>query len=125
VKVEFNQFFETQWSQFLKKTSNRLKGVFYQHDESKPLIYINDSEYIGDADQFSQWALYNFAYQDKDGLNAYTKMTKEAQLDTFNNAKNRDYAQMHITHSGENEVVVFELFSDIAPKTCANFMALC
>ena len=32
---------------------------------------------------------------------------------------------MHITHSGENGTVVFELFSDIAPKTCANFMSLC
>ncbi len=32
---------------------------------------------------------------------------------------------MDLTHSGESGVVVFELFSDIAPKTCANFLALC
>lgn len=35
-----------------------MKGVFYEHPESNALIYLNDSDYIGDADQFVQWALY-------------------------------------------------------------------
>jgi cyclophilin family peptidyl-prolyl cis-trans isomerase len=52
-------------------------------------------------------------------------MAKEAQIETFNHAKNREYAKMDLTHSGESGVVVFELFSDIAPKTCANFLTLC
>jgi|APGre2960657444_1045066.scaffolds.fasta_scaffold426290_1 hypothetical protein len=52
VKVEYHQFFETQWSEFLKKTANELKGVFYEHDEKEPLVYINGSEYVGSADQF-------------------------------------------------------------------------
>jgi len=52
-------------------------------------------------------------------------MAKDAQLETFNNAKNREYAQIHLTHSGETGLVVFELFSDVVPKTCANFMSLC
>ena len=29
VTAECLQFFETQWEEFLKKTANRLKGVFY------------------------------------------------------------------------------------------------
>lgn len=32
---------------------------------------------------------------------------------------------MQFSHSGEIGNVVYELFSDIAPKTCANFLALC
>lgn len=42
VKAECLQFFETQWSQFLKKISNKLKGVFYEHPEQNALIYLND-----------------------------------------------------------------------------------
>lgn len=60
VHVECLQFFETQWSQFMKKIANNLKGVFYDHDETKTLIYLNDNEYIGDGDQFSQWVLYKY-----------------------------------------------------------------
>lgn len=52
-------------------------------------------------------------------------MVKEAHLETFNNTKNRDYAKMAISHSGEEGNLIFELFSDVAPKTCANFMSLC
>jgi len=29
VTIECMQFFETQWEDFLKKTANSLKGVFY------------------------------------------------------------------------------------------------
>ena len=32
---------------------------------------------------------------------------------------------MQFAHSGEVGRVIFELFSDIAPKTCENFLALC
>ena len=74
VHVECLQFFETQWSQFLKKIANDLKGVFYDHKDTSALIYLNGKDYIGDADQFTQWALYNFQYMDKDGLNVYNKI---------------------------------------------------
>jgi len=60
------EFFETQWEQFLKKTANTYKGVFYEH-ESSPLIYLaNNNEYIGDGEDFSMWALHNF--NEKDSL---------------------------------------------------------
>lgn len=32
---------------------------------------------------------------------------------------------MTISHSGVSGVVILELFKDIAPKTCQNFMSLC
>jgi cyclophilin family peptidyl-prolyl cis-trans isomerase len=41
-----------------------LKGVFYTHDSEKALIFVNGREYIGDADEFQQWALYKFHYHD-------------------------------------------------------------
>ena len=29
VSIECLQFFETQWEEYIKKTANKLKGVFY------------------------------------------------------------------------------------------------
>lgn len=125
VQVECLQFFESQWSQFLKKTSNDLKGVFYNHKDSSALIYLNGKDYIGDADQFTQWALYNFQYMDQDGLNVYNKMAAQTYTEAINNSNTRRYATMNISHSGVSGDVVFELFSDIAPSTCENFIGLC
>jgi cyclophilin family peptidyl-prolyl cis-trans isomerase len=125
IRADCHQFFETQWSQFLKKTSNQLKGVFYNHDESKALIFLNGHEYIGDADEFAQWALYRFNYQDKDGLPVYTKLAHDTYTEAINQSDSRSYATMTITHSGVSGNVILELFKDIAPKTCNNFMNLC
>jgi hypothetical protein len=63
VHVEFLQFFETQWEEYLKKTANKLKGVFYSHEES-PLVILNDKDYIGDQDKFLEYALHKFKFRD-------------------------------------------------------------
>lgn len=130
LEVECLQFFETQWILFLKKISNDLKGVFYEHDDKCALIYLNGKDYIGDANSFAKWALFNFNHIEKDGLNAYNKMASETYSNSINSSATRKYASMTFTHCEEdkkevsNEIVI-ELFSNIAPKTCENFLALC
>lgn len=100
--------------------------MFYDHKESNALILLNDKQYIGDADQFAKWALYHFEFMDKDGTHEYAKMASEAYTNAINHSQTRKFAQMNISHSSqEAQQVVFELFSDIAPLTCANFVSLC
>lgn len=65
VEIECCQFFETQWHQYLKQLANKLGGAFYDHSPNHTLVFINGCEYVGDADRFSQWALYNYQYQDQ------------------------------------------------------------
>lgn len=113
----------TQWNQFLKKTAKNLG--FYNHDENKCLIYLNDADYIGNADEFSQWALYNYSHLDKNGLSIYSKIAEDIYRETINNSKTRKYAVMTLNYSGNSEQIVFELFSDICPKTVDNFLGLC
>jgi cyclophilin family peptidyl-prolyl cis-trans isomerase len=125
IKVECLQFFETQWDQFIKKTANDLKGVFYEHDESNALVYLNGAQYIGDADAFAQWALYNYQLLDKDGLIYYEKLAKEAYAKAINNSETKAYAKMTVSHSGVKGDVIFELFQDVAPITCRNFISFC
>jgi len=49
VTIECLQFFETQWEEYIKKTANKLKGIFYQHSGTH-LILLNDTEYIGNCE---------------------------------------------------------------------------
>jgi cyclophilin family peptidyl-prolyl cis-trans isomerase len=41
------------------------------------------------------------------------------------NSPDKDYVFMDVSINGMIQKVVFELFSDIAPKTCDNFQKLC
>ena len=124
VTAECLQFFETQWEEFLKKTANRLKGVFYQHSGNH-IIYLNDGEYIGSAEKFAEYALHNFAYMDNSNMMIYEKKASDSFKKMINQSKTRKYASMNINFSGMDTTVIFELFHDIAPRTCANFLALC
>ena len=125
LQIECLQFFQTQWIQFLKKNANNLKGDFYEHNQASTLIYLDDKTYIGDSDQFTQWALYNYTHLDKNGLIHYNKQAKDAYEEAINNSKTRKYASMTISSHGQTETVVFELFNDIAPRTSENFLSLC
>ena len=124
VTAECLQFFETQWEEFLKKTAFTLKGVFYQHTGSH-IIYLNDKEYVGNSDAFANWALHSFSYMDNSHSIIYDKMAADAYRKMINSSKTRKYAYMSLNFAGVDQTVVYELFHDIAPKTCDNFISLC
>ena len=73
VKIECLQFFETQWDLFVKKMSNKLKGDFYNHVDS-PLIYLNDREFIGNGDDFAEWALLNYKISSNEPVALWNSM---------------------------------------------------
>jgi len=125
VQVEILCFFETQWHQYLEKFAHELKGVFYDHPKDQCLIILNDRDYIGSPDKFTQWALYNYAFEVKEGTFFYEKKAIKSQVDAFNASTTSKFVYMNIASEGITEQVVFELFSNLAPKTCQNFISLC
>jgi len=108
----------------MKKTAFTLKGVFYQHSGSH-IIFLNDKEYVGNSDAFATWALHKFSYMDNSHSIIYDKMAADAYRKMINHSKTRKYAFMNISFSGIDTTVVYELFYDIAPRTCENFLSLC
>lgn len=131
ITYEVYQFFETQWHFYLKRTENEKKGCYYEHDPEAPLIQLNGCEYVGDHNDFAKWALFNFNYKDQNeqGLAFYHQMAKQACTKQYNNTPGRKYAFIDfkwVENEQEcNSKVVFELFADIAPRTCENFFQLC
>ena len=61
VEIVIHGLFETQWEEYLKKTQNDKKGVFFNH-KGPILVYVNDNILIGDTDAFLDYALNEFRY---------------------------------------------------------------
>ena len=128
VQVEVHQFFETQWEEFLYKTAQRLKGVFYEHKAS-PLVLLDDTEYIGDQDAFAEYVLHTYRFKDENSSRHYESVARSTYAKAINESKTCKYVCMTFSdvasQSPANYEVRFELFHSIAPKTCENFLALC
>lgn len=101
------------------------KGLFYTHKHS-PLVICNNDEYIGGVDQFLEWALQQFRYTDNTHDIIYKKLAYDAIKRVVNETPGRSYSFMNLnTGAAMSSQVVFELFDDVAPLTCANFKELC
>jgi len=83
-------------------------------------------EFIGGAPQFMAWIRQVYGYVDK-GTNGmfYKRLAKVAYRDALA-ATGRDYVYMdiHVGQRFEGRLVI-ELFNDLLPKTCTNFLSLC
>jgi len=124
VSSECLAFFETQWEEYIKRTANKLKGVFYHH-AGNHLILLNDEEYVGNSEQFATYILHRFAYMDNSMNVVYERLAANQFKKMINTSKTRKYAKLDITFNNMTNTVYFELFNDIAPRTVANFLGLC
>lgn len=86
---------------------------------------LNDSEYVGNAEQFATYILHRFAYMDNSMNIVYERLASNSFKKLINTSKTRKYAEVSFTSGGRVSTVYFELFNDLAPRTVANFLGLC
>lgn len=108
----------------MKKLQVEKKGQFFQHKQS-PLVYVNDSIYIGDSEAFMEWVLCEFRYLDKSSMIIYKKKANDSMKNLIENTSGRDYVYLDVHTNGMTQKVVVELFSEYAPQTADNFRKLC
>jgi len=117
--------FETDWNNFLKEIRQKYGGPFITHKMS-PLVFLNENEYIGGMEKFLQFAYNEYKYIDKVNMVFYKKRCKNNLIKITIENPIRKYCYMDFVLSkNHNFTVIFELFLDIAPKTCKNFISLC
>jgi len=70
------------------------------------------------------WALLNFWYLDNSKLTIYKKKAELSLKKAINDTVGKQYVFMDIRigEEGAPTKVVFELFWNLAPKTCDNFL---
>jgi len=121
VTVETVSLFEFEWSQWLM--ANRAKYQLWQ-DEIQFMVAINDDADT-DYQQFYSFCEEKYKYEESDDPD-FQNIAKMARLNRMKSSK-RDYC--HITLARDSEALpgalVMELFTDLAPKTVENFVALC
>jgi len=79
--------------------------------------------YIGAMKMFLGWCKNTYSYVDGTHKIFYERLAKK-HMQRFMDSTGRDYCTLDISVGGTVEgTLLIELFSDVAPKTCANFCA--
>nr|XP_033795103.1 probable inactive peptidyl-prolyl cis-trans isomerase-like 6 isoform X2 [Geotrypetes seraphini] len=114
---------EFDWNLFLEEKKKELKGEIWAYD-STVMCFIND-QLLGDDANFLNWAYKNWAYTDFRPLPLYRTLAEDFCLTYMKNSKHV-FVYMDITiQEHPTGRLLFELFSDLCPKTCENFRCLC
>ncbi|XP_041950512.1 probable inactive peptidyl-prolyl cis-trans isomerase-like 6 isoform X2 [Alosa sapidissima] len=114
---------ECDWHTYLNNKKRELRGEVWQFDA--PLMVYLSGRLIGDEKELARWAheVWGFTLHRPHALNL-------ALAEDYYTNHLRDTGHMFVYMDVEIRGVVagrllFELFCDICPKTCANFRALC
>eukprot|EP01112_Ceratiomyxa_fruticulosa_P007846 TRINITY_DN2042_c0_g2_i1.p1 TRINITY_DN2042_c0_g2~~TRINITY_DN2042_c0_g2_i1.p1 ORF type:complete len:343 (+),score=60.20 TRINITY_DN2042_c0_g2_i1:125-1153(+) len=145
---EIKGMFTFDYEVFILQKLKELGGKALSHKES-PLVYLvhpSTTEYIGGSTDFVNWVKAKYSFSDARPyplLEALAKASYKKLIDS----SVRTYCFFEISVEGVEGIVipptssraprapasrgtklgeiVFELYDDICPKTCANFRALC
>lgn len=84
-----------------------------------------DENVLGSDEEFWKWAEENFECYDYRPISLYSTIGTDAYVNLLYNT-NRIFVSMLISIGGERcGPLLFELYSDLLPRTCENFRALC
>lgn len=129
---EVRTMLETDWEKFLARAACEVDGFCTSHSKS-PLVLLRLNgcySYVGDAEQLEALAAQELGRppcaHDKKELE---KTARALCLENFRRL-HRQFAFLDVrfnagTSNSKPKKIVIELFTDVCPKTCDNFLALC
>ncbi|KAM4866169.1 putative inactive peptidyl-prolyl cis-trans isomerase-like 6 isoform 2-T2 [Thomomys bottae] len=114
---------EFAWTQYLQEKKRELKGETWEYS-SLVMCFIND-QLLGDAYDLKKWAQKMWDVVDIRPPALYEALTFDFTEKFLRDTKHV-FVFMDI-QIGASPVgrLVFELYSDVCPKTCRNFQVLC
>lgn len=114
---------ECEWREFIEEKKIEIRGDTWAYADSV-MCFIDDNV-VGNHGELLQWAQDEFNYEDYRPEPWYSAVAKEAYRDYFLRSE-RKFAYLNITIDGDNAGrLLFELMSDVCPKTSENFRCLC
>ncbi|KAJ1151912.1 hypothetical protein NDU88_004691 [Pleurodeles waltl] len=116
-------YLEFAWNEYLEEKKKELKGETWGFS-SKVMCFIN-GRLLGDDKDLVKWANEHWGYQDFRPLSLYIALAEDFCSRLMKDTKNT-FVFMDIAIDDEpSGRLLFELFSNICPKTCENFRELC
>lgn len=114
---------ECDWVVFVESKKKDLGGEVWSFRSE--VIIFEDNTLIGDFEKFVKWAEINHKYIDYRPLPLWHAMAKEKYKAHLLEKKHEFvYLDMKIASDAVGRLLI-ELYTDICPKTCANFKILC
>ena len=121
----------TDYAKLMTKLSEEFGGPAYLH-ESGVAVYSEQAGFIGDDAEFVKWLGKNniggvAAAANSDGTGTNWDAFAEAEFQALLCESERTFAFLELAIESDGVIgrLVFELFPEIAPVTCENFLALC
>ncbi|XP_036406538.1 probable inactive peptidyl-prolyl cis-trans isomerase-like 6 [Megalops cyprinoides] len=121
--VSIRPLLECDWHEYLSNKKKELKGAVWEY--AGHLMCFVNFRLLGDEKDLSSWAQKHWDFTFFRPLSLYLALTE-------------DYYSKHLRSTGHTFVfmdieikgepvgrLLFELFTDVCPKTCKNFQALC
>ncbi|XP_052810972.1 probable inactive peptidyl-prolyl cis-trans isomerase-like 6 [Mya arenaria] len=113
---------EFEWDLYIDAKRKELRGDTWTFKDKA--IAFQNGKLVGGPEDFIQWAVENFNYEEYRPKPLLQTLTEEAYKTALND-KNHDFVYVDIAIGDEPAGrLVIELFTDVVPKTCENFKAL-
>lgn len=139
VTIEYKKLIEDEWIEYLPTLKRTHQGSAFEARANEPFIVHSLYGYIGGVEELIKIVTKEYGYVDGRGSPEHgankAGLSMKAWEHVFSTigAENRSHAFFDLVINDEKVVagkeekfrLVFELFSDLCPKTCSNFMALC
>lgn len=119
---------EAEWDYYVEEKGRELASLgasaAYEHSTS-PIVYYNGSNYIGGLAEYVDWVAKTYEYEDETQSSVYEELAKK-EYDKYLTSTGNQFVYFDVAvGEAEPKRVTFQLYSDILPKTCENFRALC
>jgi peptidyl-prolyl cis-trans isomerase-like 6 len=124
VDLECVGMVETEWTEYINAKGRELGGEAYTHQKS-PIVYYNGCNYVGGIAEYVEWVAKRYEYEDTTKPVLYERLASR-EYTSYLHDTGHQFVFLNIAiGKAKPQRVTLELYSDVAPKTCENFRALC
>lgn len=133
--IELRMEFEKQFDEIFNQIFLKNKEIVNYKDKS-PIIYSKDySLIIGSLKEFMDYLTLNYSYIEEKKLSEFEQIATERYFNLINNNTytfltlseflDPTHNEFSLYKNNEDRTIVIELFKDVCPKTCFNFLEIC
>ncbi|XP_074804315.1 putative inactive peptidyl-prolyl cis-trans isomerase-like 6 isoform X2 [Natator depressus] len=114
---------EFAWHEYLQEKKKELKGETWEYPSS--VMCFIDGQLLGSEQELLKWAYDKWNYQDFKPVALYQAITEDFYTKHMQNSKHVFVYLDIAIQEQPTGTLLFELYSDMCPKTCENFRSLC
>ncbi|XP_071597295.1 probable inactive peptidyl-prolyl cis-trans isomerase-like 6 isoform X1 [Heliangelus exortis] len=114
---------EFAWHEYLEEKKKELRGEVWAYTSS--VMCFLDGQLLGDEKKMLKWAHHEWGYRDFKPKALYQAIAEDFYTKYL---KSSQHVFVYLEIAIEEQPIgrlLFELFSDMCPRTCENFRALC